>query len=79
MERRKGPLPSPPADFLCAFVARGNEYRSVVELETYDKELSWSKGDKPRKTSLNRDSTVLLSNQPIYLKVLSLTLNLQEI
>ena len=45
MERRKGPLPSPPADFLCAFEARGNEYRSVVELETYDKELFWSKGD----------------------------------
>lgn len=27
LERRKGPLPSSPADFLCAFVAWGNECR----------------------------------------------------
>ena len=78
--KKERPLDIAPADFLCSFVSRGNECRGVVELETYDKTTLLVKGGlKTGKTSLNRDSTVLRSNQPIHLKVLSLTLNLRQI
>lgn len=63
IERRKGPLPSSPADFLCAFVAPGNEYRWVVELEMYDKHSS-SQGGTETQENLSKPGFYSITIKP---------------